>query len=77
MLDKDQAQMMLEYAVPDFPVKAWAKYNDLYLFRVQFTMPGEEDFDPFFSVDANTGEVKEFSVLQNIDEITALDWKEL
>jgi hypothetical protein len=79
MLDKNQAQTMLEYAVPDSPPQVWTKYNDLYLFRVEFPMSGEEIWDTFFSVDSNTGEVKDFSVLKDADisEIAALDWQEI
>lgn len=79
MLADTEARDILLKVLPEVSVKAWTKYGDLYLFRVQYPLDGEEDFDPFFSVNANTGEFREFSILEdgNIDEIAALDWKEV
>lgn len=74
MLSKAKAQEAIK--ILGLPVKAWVQYKDVYLFRVEFPFEGEEDFDPFFSVDVNTGEVREFSVLTDGDlsEIAALTW---
>lgn len=80
MLTNDDAQTLLDTVLPDdVELKAWAQYRDLYLFRVQYSSLGEEDYDPFFSVNNNTGEVKDFSVLTDgdISEISRLDWQEI
>lgn len=80
MLTNDDAQILLDNILPDdVEIKAWAQYRNLYLFRVQYSSLGEEDWDPFFSVNSNTGEVKDFSVLTDgdISEISRLDWKEI
>lgn len=79
MLTEAQAQALVEKALPGVPIKAWAQYGDLYLFRVQYPDLEEADFDPFFSVDTKTSEVKDFSVITdgNISDIAALDWKEV
>ena len=80
MLTNDDAQTLLDNVLPDdIELKAWAQYRDLYLFRVQYSSLGEEDYDPFFSVNSNTGEVKDFSVLTDgdISEISRLDWQEI
>lgn len=80
MLTNDDAQILLDNVLPDdVEIKAWAQYRNLYLFRVQYSSLGEEDWDPFFSVNSNTGEVKDFSVLTDgdISEISRLDWQEI
>jgi hypothetical protein len=79
MLAKDEAQNLLEKALPDVPVKAWSRYRNLYLFRVQWPFEGEEDFDPFVSVNSETGEVRDFSVMTDgdISEIGALVWNDV
>lgn len=80
MLTNDDAQILLDNILPDdVEIKAWAQYRNLYLFRVQYSSLGEEDWDPFFSVNSNTGEVKDFSVLTDgdISEISRLDWQEI
>jgi hypothetical protein len=77
MYDQAQAQAQLEANLPDAPVQAWAQYHELFLFRVKFPMASEADYDPFFSVDSLTGEVRDFSVLtdSSLSEISNLDWK--
>lgn len=56
------------------PIKAWVRYKNIYLFRVEFPSEEEKDYDPFLSVDVDTGEVRDFSVLTdgNLEEITKL-----
>lgn len=78
MLNRDQAQTLLQKFLTDgTPIKAWAKYNELYLFRVEHQMPFETDSDPFFSVDTNTGEVRDFSVLTDLEGISKLNWTDI
>ena len=77
MLNRLQAQTNLEKFYPDGTVKAWADYKDLFLFRVEHPSPLEKDWDPFFSVDKVTGEVRDFSVLENLPEFSKLEWNEI
>jgi hypothetical protein len=79
MLTEEQAQAQLEKTLPEVPIKAWARYDDLYLFRVEHPSSLEADWDPFFSVDSFSGEVRDFSVLTDgdISEIAALEWNTL
>lgn len=76
MLNDSQALAKIKEALPKVPIKAWTRYKDVYLFRVEFPSAAEKDWDPFFSVDVNTGEVRDFSVLTdgNISEIAKLVW---
>jgi hypothetical protein len=78
MLNEAQAQVILRKTLPGYPVKAMIKYKDLFLFRVEHPDPLEKDWDPFFSVDPVTEEVRDFSVITdgNLSEINNLDWKE-
>lgn len=48
-------------------IKAAIEYKNLYLFMVFNKNPGEEEMDPFFSVDKNTGAFNEFSILTDGD----------
>lgn len=79
MLTESQAQIQVEKALPGIKVKAWTRYQDLYLIRVEYPSEEEKDWDPFFSVDILTGEVYEFSVLTDgdINEIAALKWTDI
>ena len=79
MLSKSQAQAELEAFYPDATIKSWTTYLDFYLFRVEHPNELEKDWDPFFSVDNVTGEVRDFSVLTDIkpSEFAELEWKEV
>lgn len=79
MLTEIQAQYIMTKSFPEFSLKSWAIYKDVYLFRVQYPIPEEKDFDPFFSVNKTTGEVRDFSVLVDgdINEIAALKWNDI
>lgn len=73
MLTEDQARAAIDEALPGVEVAAQAQYRDLYLFRVVYPSREEADYDPFFSVDGETGEVSDFSVMHDgdISEIAA------
>lgn len=66
MLSKSQAQTNLENFYPDATIKAWTEHKDLFLFRIEHPDPEEKDWDPFFSVDKVTGEVRDFSVVTDL-----------
>ena len=79
MSDQSKAQHQLEKFLPETTVKAWTKFGDLYLFRVEYPSLLEKDWDPFFSVDPLTGEVRDFSVLTDIssEDFFNLEWNQL
>jgi hypothetical protein len=74
MLSVIQAREALLNREPTVKVEAVIVYRNVYLFRVRHASEEEADYDPFFSVDIRTGEVRDFSILTdgNINEIVAL-----
>jgi hypothetical protein len=79
MLSRLEAQAQLQSVYSTAVIKAWTQYHDLYLFRVEHPSIAERDWDPFFSVDPITGEVRDFSVLTDAkpDEISKLEWHDI
>lgn len=71
MLTEEQALLKIREVFPDsdLEVTGPVNYNDLYLFRVIDTSdPIEGMWDPFFSVDKETGEVRDFSIITDGDQ---------
>lgn len=79
MFNLIQAQTNLVKFYPQATIKVWTPYQNLYLFRVEHPSVEEKDYDPFFSVDKDTGEVRDFSVLTDISmpDFMKLEWKEV
>ena len=76
MLSEIEAQAKLEKFIPEGIPKSWTKFKNLYLFRVESSTV-ELVFDPFFSVDVNTGEVLDFSILMDLETISNLKWNDI
>ena len=74
MLNVREATKIAHENHPDGDIQAIVVYKGLYLFRIFNNRPGEQEMDPFYSVDMETGEFKEFSMLTDGDmgEITSL-----
>lgn len=74
MLDITEATRIVEKEIPDSPIQSHILYRDLYVFRVRHPHPGEEDLDPFYSVNTATGAFAEFSIITDGDirEVTTL-----
>lgn len=74
MLTKESALVIIKKIFPNADIKPPVIYKDFYLFQVFTDDPEEGDQDPFFSVNQETGEVRDFSVITdgNIYEITKL-----
>ena len=66
-LNKKQATQLIKIALPTGKVQKVIDYTDLYVFQVFRSDPAEEQMDPFYSVNKNTGNVKEFSVITDGD----------
>lgn len=76
MLSIQQATDVLRKGIPVTSVEAVITYGDLYIFRVIRDEPGEEEMDPFFSINRETGELRDFSIITDGNaEITALFMK--
>lgn len=60
--------------IPNGKINASIRYRDLYLFKVFIDNGFEKEMDPFYSVNINTGEFRDFSILTDgdIGEITNL-----
>lgn len=73
MLTDVEAKAALQKELPDIEIVAQARYQGVYLFRVVYPSVDEADYDPFFSVDVQTGIVSDFSVMEDgdISEIAA------
>jgi hypothetical protein len=66
MLTSEQATKAIRQVFPDsdLDVTGPVDYQSVYLFRVIDTSdPIEGAWDPFFSVDKKTGEVRDFSII--------------
>lgn len=74
MLNETQAQDKVKSFAPNVTLKTWASYKNLYLIKVEWPSKDEKNFDPFFSVDKNTGKVQDFSILPDLDTIVNLEW---
>lgn len=62
-VDKSQATALIKKTFPEGKIQAVVEYKNLYLFQVFGDDPLEGELDPFYSVNKNTGELKEFSIL--------------
>ena len=49
--------------IPNGKIDASIRYRDLYLFKVFIDNGFEKEMDPFYSVNINTGEFRDFSIL--------------
>lgn len=74
MLSLQEATEVIHENHPDGKIQKCVEYKNLYLFIVFNNRPGEEEMDPFFSVNKETGEFLEFSVLTdgNTEEVLSL-----
>lgn len=65
MLSIDQANEVVRKQIPNGKIEKAIKYKNLYLFMVFTDDPGEEEMDPYFSVDQETGEFKDFPIFED------------
>lgn len=69
MSDEEKAKALVAKTFPGIAIKDCFRYKDLYLVRVEQQSADEADYDPFLSVDLQTGVVKEFSVITDGDPV--------
>lgn len=63
MLSKEEAANIVLKNLPGGKIQSFISYGDLYIFQVFTDIPMEEIFDPFYSVNKETGEFSDFSIL--------------
>lgn len=68
-----QAIEIVRKQLPGAKIEANITYHYLYIFRVTRNEPGEENMDPFYSVDQRTGEFRDFSILTDGDGSQVVD----
>lgn len=68
MLNAAEAAKAVQTAV-DCKVEACVPYRGGFLARVNLNSAEEANYDPFFMVNANTGEVQEFSIMTDGDPL--------
>lgn len=67
MYNEAQAKKLVEEKNPGSKAMDSFRYNNLILVRVEHPSPDEANYDPFYSVDPDSGQVNEFSVLADGD----------
>lgn len=74
MLSSSEATQVVNEAIPNGEIQSFVEYRNLYLFQVFTDDPEEEEMDPFYSVNKETGEFLDFSIFidGDISEISAL-----
>lgn len=62
-LNIQEATKIVNKALPDHKINAYVEYKNLYLFQIFSKRPFEEELDPFYSVNRDTGEFRDFSII--------------
>jgi hypothetical protein len=74
MLSVLDATTVVRQNHPYGDIKKVVTYKNLYLFMVFNNRPGEEEMDPYYSVNKDTGVFNEFSIFTDgdMDEVLSL-----
>ena len=74
MLSLNNALAVVKKNYPDGKIQKYIDYKNFYVFMIFGNDELEGQFDPFFSVDKNTGEFSDFSIITDGDpkELTDL-----
>ena len=67
MLSPADATQIVVLNHPFGRIQKYIEYQNLYIFMVFNNLPGEEEMDPFFSVDKDTGAFAEFGIFTDGD----------
>jgi hypothetical protein len=67
MLNILEATSIVHKNLPNGNIKAFIDYQDLFIFQVFTDDDLEGQFDPFFSVNKETGDFRDFSILTDGD----------
>jgi len=76
-INLDQAAAIVKKEFPEGKIQKYIDYKGKFIFQIFTEDPLEGELDPFYSVDQNTGEFSDFSILTdgNTAEITSLFMK--
>jgi hypothetical protein len=70
MLSQEEAVQAAQKQFPNRTVSFYLKYRDLYLVTaIDESDPVEGDYDPYYSVNPDTGEIREFSVVTDASRV--------
>ena len=72
MLNGREATDIVVKAFPTGDIQAYVGYENLFIFQIFSKDPGEEEMDPFYSVNRETGEFRDFSVITDGDTATII-----
>ncbi len=74
MVDLAEATKIVAKFLPGDKIEAVVEWENLFLFQIFNQGPGEEGMDPFYSVNRDTSEFRDFSIVADgkVDEITKL-----
>lgn len=73
MLNLEQAVKVIRKVLPKGKIQKAISYRGLYIFQVFRDEIGEEELDPFYSVNKKTGEFNEFSIITDGDITEIVD----
>lgn len=78
-LSMDDAVSLIKKETKGYDVRGPVNYQGNFLFQVFTGAPNESGFDPYFMMNSDTGEVRDFSVLTdgNLTEIARLKFEKL
>lgn len=74
MLNNSQALAIVKQHIPNGKVKKYIEYKNLFVFQIIIDDPDEGGWDPYYSVNRETKEFRDFSILTDgdIDELMDL-----
>ena len=67
MLTPDEAISLLKNVFKGSTIGLYVEYGDLYIVQVFRNLPGEGDYDPFYSVNKTTGMIMDYSIITDGD----------
>lgn len=67
MISEQEAIDIAKKAIPGSKVKKIIDYNDLYILYISTGDEFEDDYDPFYSVDKESGHFEDFSIIDDGD----------
>lgn len=70
MLTKNKAEETIKSIFPECTIRIGVEYKNKWFFVVYRDNTKESFFDPFYSVDKVTGEVRDFSIIDDQDSNT-------
>lgn len=73
MLSENEAFKIVEKNLPNSEILKVIQYHNLYIFQVIIDDPDEGGWDPYYSVNKDTKEFKDFSILIDGDMHILMD----